>query len=305
MKDERPAVRFERMGSYSRRNSAGVLTYPYADERCVLGESDIVSLYATLARGNTPNSTIRALAAGLVANYPAILSAHGVELTPRGLSCAGPVKLARFYMRESWDSAGEFTLQVPLAGDLARRSQAIDILHEAFLAAGTRPQASALLTWELAGDPDLSPIIAGVKADHTLASMAALQTAWRAELPARLNAEVACGARSHAHADLIAELHLDLSPLEHSLLRRLLRNSRARSHVTAFAPATYYYDDALWAEPPLLEAQTAAPAIAHLTQTGWIERAQIKTNWQGVGWWLAYHGPKARRLSRFDLVGLE
>ena len=304
MKDERPPVRFERMGPYSRRNSAGIGTYPYADERCFVGEPEIYSLHATLSRGNSPNSVIRALAADLVQNYPTILSAHGVELTPRGLSTTGPTRPARFYMRESWDSAGEFTFQVPLIGDLSSRHQAVAVLREAFLAAGTRPQTAGLLTWELVDRPDLSGAIAAVSADHTLGNLATLQDAWRLQLPARLDAEVAYGSRSRAQADLIAEIHLDLNPLEHALVRRLLYSSRARSHASSFAPAAYLYNDSLWPQAAALEAATIAPTIARLTEAGWIERAQIKTNWQGVGRWLVYHGPKARRLSRFDLVGL-
>jgi hypothetical protein len=128
---------------------------------------------------------------------------------------------------------------------------------------------------------------------QTLAAIATMQTAWATEIDRYLALDAAAG--TQRHSDLVRALHIERSPLEYGLARRILLSAP-----TTKGKTIGLRDHSLPCFGSVLAVDMKAAGSA-LMSDGWIEN---------FGWdnsrpsWIAGRGEKLRKLCARDLLAL-
>jgi hypothetical protein len=160
---------------------------------------------------------------------------------------------------------------------------------------GLRARTLALLNAEVEADSPFNPYRAGQASDLVgrYAIMAARQAAWAARLDEYLALDAAAG--SCGRPELVRELHLGRSPLEHLVLRALMDYPCTRLHQTI---SLYRYQGFSFSWVPRVEMEQA---LSTLSERGWTERVKYLP---GYSEFQAAQGPLLRKISSHDLLTL-
>jgi len=160
---------------------------------------------------------------------------------------------------------------------------------------GLRAHTLAMLNAEVEADSPFSPLTTTYRPAQAAdvagqyAIMAARQAAWAARLDEYLALDAVAG--SCAHPELVRELHLGHSPLEHLVLRALLDYPCTRRHQPI---GLYYYQGFAFSLVPQLELEQA---LSVLSERGWVEGVNYAES-------RAAQGPLLRKISSRDLLTL-